>query len=324
MSVSTVQSARSGNFLGYVYLGDNWYDSLTPVNIGDDVYGAFLKNDGWATLGNVDGNVEIVKGVGDSSEIWHFVRQDDGSYVIYNCKDNKVLDVTNADTTRGTNVQMCSRNGNDAQKWYIYGPWSGEYIFKTKLCGKVLDVSNNSSEVGTNVQIWDYNATNAQKFAIYTLEKAGASSISVNAGNTTKKTNFTWTAGNNANKYSLRIKKGTEGNVTSYKDVWNLTDTNYSLVLPAGYYEVYVDSCNSFSYSASNVVKFYVKSCADIDDDGDVSIQDVTLIQKYLAGMNTFTDEQKSVADVSGDGAVSIEDATQIQKYIAGIITELG
>lgn len=267
MSVADVQSARGGNFLGYVYLGGgNWYDSLPLANIGDDVYASFLKNDGWVNLCNVNDNVEIDSKSKNSSIIWHFMRQSDGSYVIYNCKNNKVLDVANAGKTAGTNVQVCTYNGSDAQKWYIYGRWSGEYVLRPKLCDKVLDVTGNGNAVGTNVQIWDYNGGNAQKFAIYPAEKAGSSVLSVIAGDSATETKFTWAAASGATLYNLRIKSGVPGNTASYQDIWGVTETSYNIVLPAGYYEVYVDAANFFSYAASNTVKFYVEECDHIHD----------------------------------------------------------
>ena len=60
----------------------------------------------------------------------------------------------------------------------------------------------------------------------------------------------------------------------------------------------------------------------DVDGDGNVTIFDVTYIQKYLAGVPGYkelTNAQKKAADVDGDGEVTITDATYIQRYLAGI-----
>ena len=54
----------------------------------------------------------------------------------------------------------------------------------------------------------------------------------------------------------------------------------------------------------------------DVDLDGTLDINDVTLIQKYVAHIVTFTDTQRLVADVNGDGKISIEDATALQDLI--------
>lgn len=55
----------------------------------------------------------------------------------------------------------------------------------------------------------------------------------------------------------------------------------------------------------------------DVDLDGDVSIDDVTLIQRALAKRTNLSGAQERAADVSGDGIVSVKDATEIQKYLA-------
>ena len=58
----------------------------------------------------------------------------------------------------------------------------------------------------------------------------------------------------------------------------------------------------------------------DVNGDGQVTVVDATLIQKYIAGLVTLSDTQKAAADVNNDGSVSVIDATLIQKYIAGLI----
>lgn len=62
----------------------------------------------------------------------------------------------------------------------------------------------------------------------------------------------------------------------------------------------------------------------DVNGDGNITIADATELQKYLANIVDFDDEQFAVADTNGDGSVSIADATQIQKYLANIIPSLG
>lgn len=59
----------------------------------------------------------------------------------------------------------------------------------------------------------------------------------------------------------------------------------------------------------------------DVERNGDLSINDVTLIQKYLADLSVLDSDTLSyVADTNGDGFVDIDDATLIQKKIAGLI----
>lgn len=60
--------------------------------------------------------------------------------------------------------------------------------------------------------------------------------LGVKSGTSTSKTTITWSADPNWDLYNLRIKKLTSGVYTTYKDVWGIKNTSYSLVLPAGSY----------------------------------------------------------------------------------------
>ena len=55
----------------------------------------------------------------------------------------------------------------------------------------------------------------------------------------------------------------------------------------------------------------------DVDMDGDVDIQDATLLQICLAEMTALTDEQFKLADVNQDGVVNVRDVTAIQRIVA-------
>ncbi len=54
----------------------------------------------------------------------------------------------------------------------------------------------------------------------------------------------------------------------------------------------------------------------DIDLDNSVTVADATLLQKYVVGIATLTDDQKLLADCNGDGVIDVRDATYIQKTI--------
>lgn len=306
--------------VGFIYPTEtaNWYDSLSPVNLGDDFYAAIIKNSSWINIGNVNGNVQLIDAskTPAGADMWHFKRQGDGSYVIFNCLDGNALDVTGAGTTNGTNIGTYPYWGHDAQKWYIYGRWSGEYIFRPKLCDKVLDVTGNNDTIGTNVELWTYNNSGAQQLAIWKVDGVGSSVLSVTPGSSNTETKFTWTAASNATHYSLRIRKGSPGNTEAYKDVWGTTETSYSIVLPAGYYEVYVDAANSFSYLASNTVSFTVKESVqgDANCDNKVNLLDGVLAQKVSLQMTTLSEQGIANADMNGDGKITILDAILIQK----------
>ncbi len=61
----------------------------------------------------------------------------------------------------------------------------------------------------------------------------------------------------------------------------------------------------------------------DVNRDGEISIADATLIQKYLVGNSELDNEQLALADTNKDGNVDISDATLIQKFLVGMVDEI-
>ena len=62
----------------------------------------------------------------------------------------------------------------------------------------------------------------------------------------------------------------------------------------------------------------------DVDGDGNVTIDDATLIQEAGVELVSFTNLQKQLADVNGDGRISVLDVTCVQKYLAEYTTGCG
>ena len=58
----------------------------------------------------------------------------------------------------------------------------------------------------------------------------------------------------------------------------------------------------------------------DVNSDGDISVVDATLVQKYIVGLENLKDFQKKSADVNDDNEITVVDATLIQKYIVGLV----
>lgn len=55
----------------------------------------------------------------------------------------------------------------------------------------------------------------------------------------------------------------------------------------------------------------------DVNDDGIISVDDITEVQKHLAKISEFSQEELTLADYNGDGKVNITDVTDIQKMLA-------
>jgi len=67
-----------------------------------------------------------------------------------------------------------------------------------------------------------------------------------------------------------------------------------------------------------------VKILGDINEDGKLTIKDVTLLQKIIAKVLILPPEKFNQADFNGDGSINIKDVTAIQKKIAKIGVDIG
>lgn len=54
----------------------------------------------------------------------------------------------------------------------------------------------------------------------------------------------------------------------------------------------------------------------DVDTDGNISINDVSVIQLFISEQSTLTDKQLIAADANDDGSVDVIDATLVQMYL--------
>lgn len=89
-------------------------------------------------------------------------------------------------------------------------------------------------------------------------------------------------------------------------------------VIDGKLYAALADSPNEqaeLSYIADCIVRQLPKG--DVNGDGAVTIEDITLIQRALAEFVELTPKQLELADFNNDGAITIRDITAIQRFIA-------
>lgn len=137
----------------------------------------------------------------------------------------------------------------------------------------------------------------------------------------------------------VMIERGTKGavlvndtvNDISFETDSNLADGTYTDHVSGAAFTIQ-DGKLSGTIAAGSVVVLYTPEEAsdeiigDLDGDGTVTIQDITILQRHLAEFrNTdgtpIVDEtdaqQKRIADFDGNGIINISDATAMQRFIA-------
>ena len=70
---------------------------------------------------------------------------------------------------------------------------------------------------------------------------------------------------------------------------------------------------NAYSCSIQNL------NYGDIDDDGAIDVQDVSLLIKHVLAVEVLSENQESIADVNYDGTVNVQDAALLMQYVLGL-----
>ena len=202
-----------------------------------------------------------------------------------------------------------------------YTPQSGDIIyFRSSSSNSGYHVGIVESVSGSTIHTIEGNYSN--KVARHSVS-VGASSIvgygvpnyeglpstvlSVTTGNSSTETTFSWNAVNGATGYDVKIWKGTLWEGDPYLIEWGASNP-FSVNLPEGTYQAYVDTRFGSDISMSNAVEFTIEKynnlLGDLNTDGTLTSSDTILLQDYLLGRSVLTNDQKQQADLNQDGVI--------------------
>lgn len=103
-------------------------------------------------------------------------------------------------------------------------------------------------------------------------------------------------------------------------ELWFSVDNNYDKLTIDNlfyYVPVYNMDFDEFLISYKNILM------GDIDGNGSISLSDTKILNNYLLGAITLTENQGLAADVNNDGILSILDKVKLQQYLNGTINTL-
>lgn len=237
------------------------------LDLGDDFYAHIILEEPWLHIeASKDGDVRIAKDGNnskDGKQIWHFVKNLDGSYEIGNEYADLRLDAKNWGTENGTHVGVGSDNDTTAQRWFILKSGASCKIAASYKPSMVLCSAGNRNDAGNPIQLYSDNNSASQRFSIYKIDTDGikyekpsrprASSI-VSVATTGNNTVITWEKSELMNrfdyrKYDLRIWQGGTDNINwgnPYIIKYGISETSASVQLPAGTYTCCIAAVNYY------------------------------------------------------------------------------
>ena len=228
----------------------------TPSNIGSDFESVIrCTSTGKVLSAGSDNNVTAVSYNGSNNQLWKFYKNSDNYYEIVNVGTGKRLDVNDAGTADGTNIQVWTDNDSSAQRWGVYGS-QGSYLLKPKYStSSVLDSGGNN-----NVHLWTY-ASNiaAQKFTIEKMPSTWFSDVTAKNIKT------------NDARIALYANKPASAKATKYSiEVWQTNNSSnkksYSFT-PSGNYpnegveskQIYFDMIAEVGFTLSSATQYSYK-----------------------------------------------------------------
>lgn len=211
---------------------------------------------------------------------------------------------------RGYTDYTCKNCGYSYTDDYIEPTGNHEYIDGVcKICG-AISLENLPSISGNETQNVIIEDTGVRKYFKFTPSQSGSLTF--------------YSTGSKDTCGGLYDSDMTE---LAYNDD-NEEDRNFRISYNVNAGETYVLQIGAFDSSDEgfNVTFNFEPNketlLGDVNGDGEITIVDSTILQKYIVGQTTLDDETLNVADVNKDGAITVVDATLIQKFVVKGITE--
>lgn len=255
--IDTVQltSKSFGSFSGYVKLDADFY-----ANIINPALNRYVTNDG-------AGKVSSRAKTDSAAQVWHFTRQDDGSYQILSVlRDGtrKQPALAAAEGGWASRTPVCTEEyaAGPGQQWYLYQSDS-VYHLRPKCSDRVLDIFEASDAEGADMWIFSKQSAaedlKAQLFQIYPMDWVELDEPVLEMkleGGEGANVSFTWEAVSGAASYNLRVTQGE----TLIREVTLGKTSSYAMRLEPGEYQAALEafSANKRTSNISDVKSFTV------------------------------------------------------------------
>ena len=155
-----------GDIIGEKTIEDGVYKIKLASNekLGLDIEGSSKANQ--ANL-QIWGQSELIV----KNQRFEVTYNEEGYYTIKALHSGKVLDVSGAGMTNGTNVQQYDANGTKSQQWVIKENKDGTYSIISRQNGLYLNIENGEIKEGSNVNVYEENKADSQKFKFEKVEE---------------------------------------------------------------------------------------------------------------------------------------------------------
>ena len=287
------------------------------VSLGDESKCIAVAEDSAA-----DGiNVELQEYNGTDNQLFSLVKS--GSYygIVSKCSDGMGgLDVFEWSTENGGNVNQFAYNEYDCQLWKIQAVHSsipsGYYTIRNLNSGMYFS-ERSGSAVQSSAFIWNITKHDDDT---YTLQTADGMALTVENNSSEYGADIVLTEykGDKSQKFDIICNKdGTYSLLTASSDGTRCADV-FEISTEDGanicQWEFWGGDGQKFVLEAAPKVKSPVKIKGDVNADGNLTIADLVMLQKYILGTETLTDWQ--VGDLCEDSQIDAFDVCLLRALL--------
>lgn len=313
-----VNPTSNGGSISYSYSG---YGSVQEnhIDLGTDFYASIAHMKSWKYVtAQENGNVDLCSETYISNQYWKFVRQNDGSYIIFSPTTGKCLDVSGGSSENNANVQVYDKNDTPAQKWNIYNCGNG-YQLKPQCSDCVLEMNAWDFYENVNVVCGTKDGSDAEIFSINKRDLNVISDTQLKISENNGYVTFTWAEPNCATNYNIKIWNG--NSVQSGEapiNLWNVTNFNYKIKLGEGTFTTYIETYNKLSdYHQCSPITFTTnvydyKPSKEISSNGHIY---------QIYDMPVSWNTAKTVCEQKGGHLLTINSQTE-QDIINSLVSE--
>jgi predicted RNA-binding Zn-ribbon protein involved in translation (DUF1610 family) len=118
-------------------------------------------------------------------------------------------------------------------------------------------------------------------------------------------------------KHTIKIKPGRAA--TTEADGWK----THFYCTECGKLFTNFSGTNETTWENVRIPRIVTGKLGDVDGDGEVTVLDVTYLQRVLANVKTADDTINKLGDVDGDGELTTIDTTKLQRWLLGLSQDL-
>lgn len=277
-----------------------------------------------------------------------FADNGDGTYTIFtkSSKDKSCIGVESDSTSSGANVIQWQSNGSDSQKWILETvtikdgaeiDTGRNYMIQNVNSGQFMEVQDGKAESGANVQQWGGDTSKPSQHNVWHFEKVNWGYYYVYSG-VGEGNNLLLQCDSSKDGSNIYINDPLKSSSQYFKFVDN-EDGTYTIVTRSSKDLSCVEVADASTGSGANVQQWswndnncqkwklipvdYTlpyqvskpeKVKGDVNSDGELTIADLVMMQKYILGNGDLID--RKAGDLYEDGKTDVFDLVMMRQAI--------